>query len=83
MKELIKDTFSAYFGLTLIIPIMLSIVIIFISIIGIETTYTFTQMMEQAWFNYYLFGKIGGIEMYKVHLGGLFLTFVILLISKQ
>lgn len=66
--ETIKDTFRIY-SLTLIIPLVLSIVnILFVGILGIESNHSFIYNFKVIWFDYYIGGTLFEVAAFKYHL---------------
>lgn len=62
--------------LTTVIPITISIVGILSIIIGMYDC-NIRTFMYNSWINYYLFGNLIGIVAWRIHLGILFICFLI------
>lgn len=76
IKEIIKDTFRVY-SLTLLIPIITTIILLFIGIIGLELKYGFLGTLEIIWVDYYYSGILLELPAWRWQLSGLFISFII------
>jgi hypothetical protein len=66
MKD-IKSTLELY-SLTLVIPILLSMLNLACSILGIKTLYGFWVNFKIIWVNYYFSGTFLNIDAWRCHL---------------
>ena len=76
IKEDIEWTLKLY-SLTLVLPIVFTIVIIFIGILGVETKFGFLMNLKIIWVDYYFTGSFLDIAAWKWHLCLLLLSFII------
>jgi hypothetical protein len=56
------------YSLTLVIPVIISILNIAVGILGIKTKYGFLGTFKVAWVDYYITGKFCGIDAWRWHL---------------
>ena len=77
LKDDLKWTVKLY-SLTLVIPLTLSIMnILFVGILGIEAKYTFWELFEVIWIDYYITGHILSLAAWRIQLCILVLSFFI------
>lgn len=77
VKDVFITTFQVY-SLTLVVPIVLSIVnIIFCGILDFHSIYGFLGNFRLIWIDYYFTGELIGVMAYKWHLALLFIFFLL------
>ncbi len=75
-------TFKLY-SLTVIPPAVLSIMNILLLILGIKTKISFLMLFKIIWIDYYFTGSFLGTSALRIHLGLLFISFLIILSSRN
>lgn len=65
------------FSLTLIIPIVGSLFLVFAGILGMDLKFGFLMSFKVLWIDYYFTGSIFDIDAWRWHLGFLFLCLLI------
>ena len=79
--SVIGDVLRVY-ALSLVIPITLTVMITFLSIIDSDMAKYLLEMLSKLWYGYYIDGDLFGVEAYRIHLGLLFLIFLFVVVNK-
>ena len=77
LKESIKFAANLYL-FTLVVPIMLTIVLLFMAIIGCTDIllHGFWETLEMFTIGFYITGDLLGLDAWRIHLGLFFLLFL-------
>jgi len=80
--ENIKWAFKLW-SLTIVIPIVITIIILFSIILGIDSPFTIGEGLYKAWIGYYFTGTVEGIVAWRIHLVLLISCYLFVLLEKD
>jgi hypothetical protein len=80
----ILETLKTWGAVTVILPIVITIVNIFMTIIGVFDTEAFLRLLDIMWVKYYITGEpLDKIFAWRIHIGIIIICYFIIKIEKH